>query len=302
MKIKQWVQLFPILAGILWGSAGVFVRDFALFGIDSLTVVTIRIIPAIIILVIGTAILDIKLLKIRLKDCWLFLGSGILGMLSLNVCYNEAINSLTLSLAAVLLSLSPVFVLILAAIIFKEKITLQKIICIILAITGCAFSTGVFEMTAALKWSIYGIIMGIFSAFFYGIYSIFSKLAMTKKYHTFTITIYSFIAALIALVPFTNWQIVGEVLTSSPLQMGGFMLIHSIAICVLPYTLFTVALNYVEAGKVAILSSGEPVAAMVFGILFFNEVPTLLSLLGLVLVLLALFLLSVPIKQLRSSK
>ena len=300
--MKQCIQIFPVLSGILWGSAGVFVRDFTALGMDSITVVNMRIIPAIILIIIGTAILDKNLLKIRLKDSWIFSGGGILGMLSLNLCYNEAINHLTLSLAAVLLSLAPVFVLILASIIFKEKLTLQKIICVILAIVGCVFSSGVFETVGGLKWSFYGILLGTCGAFFYGIYSIFSKLAMARKYHCFTITIYCLLFASIALSPFTNWHIIGEVLNTNPVDMGFFMIFHSIFVCVLPYTFFTIALNYVEAGKVAILASGEPVAAMIFGIFFFNEIPTYLSILGLILVLLALCLLSISAKKLSLQK
>ena len=58
-------------------------------------------------------------------------------MVGLNYCYNEAINQLTLSLAAVLLSLSPIFVMILSAFLFHEKITLKKVGCTALAIAGC---------------------------------------------------------------------------------------------------------------------------------------------------------------------
>lgn len=76
-----------------------------------------------------------------------------------------------------------------------------------------------------------------------------------------------------------------------------FFLLQSLITSILPYVLFTVALNYVEAGKVAILASSEPVAALFFGIVFYNEIPTVLSFCGLVLVLVALGLLSVPFKR-----
>ena len=74
-------------------------------------------------------------------------------MLGLNLCYNFAINELTLSLSAVLLSLAPIFVLILASILFKEKLTLQKTVCAILALIGCILSSGVLEEVGAMKWT-----------------------------------------------------------------------------------------------------------------------------------------------------
>ena len=54
---------------------------------------------------------------------------------------------------------------------------------------------------------------------------------------------------------------------------------------------YTVALDHMEAGKASILCSCEPVAAMVFGVFFFREIPTVLSITGLVIVLTALAIL-----------
>jgi len=217
MKLKQWIQIFPILSGIMWGSAGIFVRKLSELGLNSVSIVETRIIVAIIIIIAGLLCLDKKLLKIKLKDLWIFICAGIFSMLGLNLCYNFAINELTLSLSAVLLSLAPIFVLILASILFKEKLTLQKTVCAILALIGCILSSGVLEEVGAMKWTTIGIIIGTLGAFFYGTYSIFSKIAMLKGYHSFTVTIYSLMAVGIALLPFTDWLKVWEIIQIAPL-------------------------------------------------------------------------------------
>ena len=57
----------------------------------------------------------------------------------------------------------------------------------------------------------------------------------------------------------------------------------------LPHVLYALSPRYVETGKAAILAAGgEPSAAMLFGLLFFVEVPSPLSLAGLVLTVIAL--------------
>lgn len=299
MEFKQWIQIFPILSGIMWGSAGIFVRKLSEWGLNSISIVETRIILAIIIIIIGLFLLDKKLLKIKLSDTWIFLSAGIFSMLGLNLCYNFAINELTLSLSAVLLSLAPIFVLILASIYFKEKLTAQKIICALLALVGCILSSGVLEEVGAMKWTTIGIIIGTLGAFFYGTYSIFSKIAMLRGYHSFTVTIYSLLSVGIALLPFTDWSTVINIISKDPIPMSGFFFLHSILTSVLPYICFTIALNYIEAGKVAILASGEPIAAMIFGIFFYQEIPTILSLIGLFTVLLALGLLTIPLNTLK---
>jgi drug/metabolite transporter (DMT)-like permease len=62
--------------------------------------------------------------------------------------------------------------------------------------------------------------------------------------------------------------------------------------------LYTLALVYVETGKAAILTAGgEPTAAMLFGIIFFSEVPTILSFIGLVITIIALSIICAPDKN-----
>ena len=60
---------------------------------------------------------------------------------------------------------------------------------------------------------------------------------------------------------------------------------------------YTVALDHMEAGKASILCFCEPVAAMVFGFFFFREIPTVLSIAGLIIVLIALAMLVLSDKK-----
>ena len=296
--MKKIAVLFPIISGGLWGSAGIFIRKLSDFGLNSYTIITSRVLIALIILFIGILILDKSLLKIKLKDAWVFMASGILGMLGLNFCYNESVNHLSLSLAAVLLSLSPIFVIFIAAILFKEKITLRKISCMLLAILGCILASGLLENNTGMKLSAIGILIGLLSAFFYALYSVVSKIAMGKGYEALTITFYSLLTLEIVLLPFTDWNILKDFVISAPVNNSIFMLLHSVFTSVLPYVLYTVSLSYIEAGKTSILAAGgEPISAMLLGMLFFSEVPTILSLIGLILTIVALSLLCMPSKN-----
>ncbi len=288
-------QLFPIISGICFGSAGIFVRELSNRGMDSYTIVSSRVMIAVIILFLGISFFKKDLLFIKLKDIWLFICAGVMGTLGLNICYNYSINELTLSLSAVLLSLAPVFVVFSAVLFFNEKITSKKIICMIMAIIGCVLCSGVLE-ASSMKWSVKGIIVGTMGAGFYALYSVFSKLAMKRGYEAFTITFYSMVAITIALFPFTDFHSIKNIISYEPIYMTVFMSLHSLFTAILPYVLYTIALNYMEAGKASILCSCEPVAATIFGILFFGEIPTILSLIGLVIVLISLTFLSLDKK------
>lgn len=290
--LKKFIQIFPVFSGICFGSAGIFVRELSARGMDSYTVVSSRTYVAIIILAIGMLLFNKELFRVRLKDVWVFICSGILGTLGVNLCYNMAIEELTLSLSAVLLTIAPVFVVFFAAVFFKEKVTMRKVVCMIFAIIGCVLCSGVLEGASGMKWTVKGIIIGTMGAVFYALYSLFSKIAMQKGYQAFTITFYSMLAIGIALLPFTDWGSLIGIVKDDPITMSGFMILHSLFTSVFPYTCYTVALNYMEAGKASILCSCEPVAATFFGVFFFGEVPTVLALVGLAVTLVALGALS----------
>lgn len=294
--MKKFIPILPILSGIFWGGGGIFIRRLMELNINSFTVVSSRVIVASIIFFICVFLYDRSLIKIKLKDLWIFVSAGILGILGLNICYNEAVKQLSLSLSAVLLSLSPIFVLIFANIFFKEKITVKKIVCMILALLGCFFASGVLETNETMQWTYFGIFIGFMGAFFYGLYSIFSKLAIRRNYNTLTVTLYALISIAIISLPFTNWKTLSNVVVENGSGMLVFMLFHSLCTSVFPYAFFTIALGHMDAGKASILASGEPIAAMIFGVFFYHEIPTVLSVIGVLLTLTALTLLSIPEK------
>lgn len=247
------------MPGILWGTAGVFVRELYDFGIDRYTVLSTRMLVATAILLIALLFSKDSLLKIKFNDIWIFAGTGLLGILGLNFFYNEAVGQITLSLAAILLSLAPIFVMILSAIIFKERITVKKINCLILAIVGCSLASGIFEASqgSGLQCSMQGVIMGVLSGFFCALYGIFSKIAANKGYRTSTILFYSLLLCTIVLLPFTDWNAFALFIAAAPLKNTIFAISHSACTSILPYMFYSIALLYMGKWKSFHFSRGR---------------------------------------------
>lgn len=80
---------------------------------------------------------DRAAVRVRLQDLWYFVGTGIFSVLFFNWCYFNAISLSALSVAAVLLYTSPVFVRLLSALCFQEPITPRKIGALLLTFCGC---------------------------------------------------------------------------------------------------------------------------------------------------------------------
>lgn len=275
----------------MFGSSGIFVRTLTQNGIDSTTLLFLRFSIAILPLMIAILLTDRELLKIKLSDIPLILVCAMC-IVGLNLCYNESMNTVPLSLAAVLLSIAPIYVLIFAYLVFGEKITQKKIICMILAIFGCILMTGILESDMT-NLPLFGIISGIGAGIFWAVYLMASKKSMENGNHTYTILIYSIIFISIALLPFTDFSQVSNFVNINPTWTIIFLIVHSTFSFALPYIFSTLSLNYMDSGTSSIFLSGaEPLAALIFGLFIYSEVPTPLMFCGFVLTLIAMMMLS----------
>lgn len=288
--MKKIYLILPIIAGIMFGSTGIFVRTLTDNGVDSTTLLFLRFSIAILYMIIAILLTDKSLFKIDKEDIPLLILCG-LCILSLNLCYNSSINTVTLSLAAILLSTAPVFVLIFEYFLFNEKITSIKVFSVILVLIGCTLVTGLLEENS-LNISLLGIIAGIGSAIFWAIYSVSSRKSIDMGRHTFTILLYSLITITIVVIPFTNFTQITDFIYLNPLPNIIFLLMHSLVSFALPYICITISLNHLDAGTAVILSSGEPIAALIYGMIFYSEIPTALMVCGVFITIIALIILS----------
>ena len=86
--MKKIYLILPILAGIMFGSTGIFVRTLTENGVDSTTLLFLRFSIAIVYMFITILLTDKSLLKLEKRDFPLFIVCG-LCILGLNLCYNN---------------------------------------------------------------------------------------------------------------------------------------------------------------------------------------------------------------------
>jgi len=226
-------------------------------------------------------------LKIKLKDTWYFIGTGILSFTLFGFCYFYTIAHASMSLAAMLLYTAPFFVMIMAAIFFREKITATKILSLLAAAIGCVMICSTDKNTNISPLIIF---TGLSSGFCYALYSIFGRVAL-KKYSSVTVTAYTFLFASVASMFLVDFPAVYNVLTGNPktvLLTVTFAYISAF----FPYILYTQGLKNTESGKAAVMATFEAVVASVAGIVVFGESITVIAASGIFLVLFSVFLLN----------
>ena len=287
--MKRFVVFFIFLAGVLWGSMGVFVRRFNALGLASMEIVALRAIVTAAVMLCYLGIFHRELLKVRLRDLWCFLGTGICSIVFFNFCYFKAITITSLSVAAILLYTAPAIVMVLSRILFQEKFTARKVLSLILTFVGCLFVTGVFEEAGAVSGK--GILVGLGAGLGYALYSVFSRYALERGYHSLTITCYTFVIASVASLFFSD---IGKVATAAfcSVPMGMFSVLFGVLCTVAPYLLYTLGLTCMENGKASVIASVEPVTATILGVVLFGEQLTVTGIAGIAFVLAGLFLLS----------
>lgn len=280
--MKKIAPLLVLLAGILWGTMGIYVRRFDVLSFTTIEIVAVRAIMTTLSMALVLLIYDRRLFRIRIKDVWCFLGTGILSILFFNFCYFKAITLTSLSVAAVLLYTAPAIVMVLSVFLFGERITRVKFFALLATFVGCILVTGVMGNEA--KLSIQGVLIGLGAGLGYALYSIFSRYAILRNYHSLTITFYTFLFASVGVIPLAD---MGKVLkaASGDGAMLGFYVVFACVSTVIPYLLYTLGLNYIENGKASIIASVEPVTATVIGVILFHETMLWNHLLGIVLVL-----------------
>ena len=295
--MNKFAAVLPVTAGILWGSVGVFLRRMTDFGMDNFTVMFARMTFGVILMLAGILLVDKKLLQVRKKDIGLIIFGAIGGNFGLSYFYNEAMMQLSLSFAAVLLSTFPIFVMFFAAILFKEKITGRKVICMFIAIAGCVLVSGFLEARGTITWTAAGVAVGVVSSFCYGLYSIITKMLSQRGYHSITITFYFMLVIAFVTMPFADCSIIAEFIKAAPAVNIIFLIAHSALCAVVPYVIYTMSFRYMDSGKAAILAAIEPAAATVFGAVFFHEIPTVLMVAGVFVTIAALAILCMPEKR-----
>lgn len=285
--MKKFAPILILIAGILWGSMGLFVRTLNAQGLASMEIVGLRAAVTAASMLLFLLIYDRKLFAIRLKDLWCFLGTGICSIVFFNFCYFKAITMTSLSVAAILLYTAPAIVMVLSYVLFQEKMTRRKLVALAMTFAGCVLVTGILTETGAVSAG--GILVGLGAGLGYALYSIFSRYALEKGYSSLTITFYTFLIAAIASCFLTDMGKVVQVAANGAGNLC-FCLAFGVLCTVAPYLTYTLGLQYVENGKASIIASIEPVTATLLGAVLFHEKLTVSGVLGVVLVLAALVL------------
>ncbi|MBQ2751787.1 MAG: EamA family transporter [Oscillospiraceae bacterium] len=279
-----------VAAGILWGSMSIFVNALTALGMTSMQISVSRSLFTPFLLIPILYKMDKKLIAIAPRDWYYFLGTGIFSLLFFNWCYFNAIKASSASVAAVLLYTAPIFVVLMSAALFGEKLTKKKLAALAVTFIGCVLVSGVLSQGQSIGTK--ALLMGLGSGFGYSLYSIFGRYALAK-YHSLTVTLYTImfcaVGSLILSAAETGVLLPAQLFTAKGLVIAVLM---SVVTCAAPYVLYTSGLRYVESGRASIYATVEPAVATIISVTVFSEQLTLTKISGMLMIFLSVVILA----------
>ena len=268
-----------IVAMLIWGTLGIFVKEIKL---SSIEIAFYRsIIGCIFIIFLSLLKKEKQNLDNIKENIKILIFSGIslgLGWVLLFQGYkNTTIANSTLSYYV-----APIFIAILSSIVFKEKATLKKTLCILGAMIGLILIVNTKDTNSTDYNHMVGIMYSVCAAIFYAIVVILNK--FIKNLPSTIVTIIQLFFSALVLLPMVYFNTRFN-LSNLDIKSLILLIIVGILHTGLAYLLYFTAIKDVEGQSIAILSYIDPIFAVILSGLLLNERLTLIQILGGILIL-----------------
>ncbi|HFL2406882.1 TPA: DMT family transporter [Clostridioides difficile] len=284
MGEKSKGYVFIAIAGLLWATLGLFGKFLMGNGLTSEQVAFTRLFFGFIVLGVYSSIRTPQILKISKKGIIYSVIIGIICQAMFNLCYFKAIDIAGVSIAAVLLYTSPLFLAIFSKICYKENITRSKLFSLILCFIGAimAVTGGRLDFQCL---NAFGLLLGVLSAIAYALMPTISKNAL-KEFSSSTILVYSFLFGAIFMIPSSRpWEILNY---AKDLDVLSCMLMLGIVPAALAYIFYAAAISKgVELSVAGVVASVELVGSVIIGCTILGESFSLGKLFGVMLMLIS---------------
>ena len=280
MNVKAKGYLLGSIAAATYGMNPLFALPLYKAGMNSDSVLFFRYLFAIPLLGIMLKARGRSFKLNRREILPLVVMGGLVSLSSLTLFLSY--NYMGAGIASTILFVYPIMVAVIMAVAYKEKLPLQTIVCMVLALAGIGL---LYKTADGSTLSLTGTLLVLVSALSYAIYIVGVNQPILKNIATLKVTFYVLLFGLSLFIV--------RLYTSSELTVPDewYLWGNLIALAVFPtaisFLCTTSAIQYIGSTPTAILGALEPVTAIIFGVSVFGEVLTLRESVGLVMIIVA---------------
>ena len=219
--------------------------------------------------------------KIQRKETFPLIIMGLLVALS-SLTLFLSYNYMAAGIASTLLFVYPIMVALIMAVVFKEKLALQTIVCMLLALGGIGL---LYKSEDGSTLSLIGTLLVFASSLSYAIYIVGINQTSLKNVATLKVTFYVLLFGLSLFVARLLYS--GVLNTPDQWYLWANLLALAVFPTAISFLCTTGAIQYIGSTPTAILGALEPVTAIFFGIAVFGESLTVRESFGLVMIIVA---------------
>ena len=219
--------------------------------------------------------------KIQRKETFPLIIMGLLVALS-SLTLFLSYNYMAAGIASTLLFVYPIMVALIMAMVFKEKLALQTIVCMLLALGGIGL---LYKSEDGSTLSLIGTLLIFASSLSYAIYIVGINQTSLKNVATLKVTFYVLLFGLSLFVARLLYS--GVLNTPDQWYLWANLLALAVFPTAISFLCTTQAVQYIGSTPTAILGALEPVTAIFFGIAVFGESLTVRESFGLVMIIVA---------------
>jgi drug/metabolite transporter (DMT)-like permease len=232
-------------------------------------------------------------IKLPTSDLIQCLVLGMLGVAASNYFYYVAIQKTSVAIAIIVQYTAPVWVLLYVVARGQQKLSLQKITAVAVAIAGIALTIGIVgaKSAQALHLDSYGFFAALLASFSFAFYNVGGH-RLLARYDRWRVLVWTLTSAAVFWL-FVNppWKVVGA--HYAPAQWA-FLFIFSMISVLGSFSLYFLGLQHLEPTRAIIASCLEPVFSILLAAALLGEGLRPIQTLGIVLVLSAIVIVQMP--------
>lgn len=230
--------------------------------------------------------------KIEKKDFIKLIFCALFGVVINQLLFFKGLSITSPINASIILTTTPILVLVISVILLGEKITSQKLLGILLGITGAFFLIGGTQLNFSNETAL-GDILVFINAISYGIYLVLVKPLM-NKYEALTVIRWVFLIGLFFIVPFGWSEFIQIDWVNLPQYAYAIVIYIVVGVTFLVYLLNAWGLRYVNASVVGFYIYLQPLLTVLVASYLGKDSITLLKVLFSLMIFIGVYLVSSP--------
>ena len=206
--------------------------------------------------------------------------------------YMNAVDKLGVALAVVLLYTAPIWVVIISALVYRDIPSKWELLAVFLSILGIVLIY--YPLEESISITITGLVYGLLSGFLYGLFIVLSKYILLGGYEEWNSAKLVVLAVTVQAWAFPTLFLSyittkGLVLSRADILSGAYLGIVS---SIIAYYLFYKGLSTITPSTASIAATLEPLLAVLWGVILFQEYLSYLRWIGSLLIISSQLLLS----------